>query len=378
MSSPPAICKVTSGRHWRDFYNVRRRVYRNDSAAVLPLRSMERDQLNPDVHPFYEHARREVFLCYRGKQPVGRIAAIIDDLHNEHYGEQLGFFGFFECGDDFEVASLLLSTAESWLRDHGCSRIRGPVHPSMKSEFGVLVEGHQTMPFLMMGHSPAYYESLLLRSGFEIANEFFAFYYDFQFDIQERSADIDKRVQRILARFPKLRFRDVNRENFAATIRDINRLGNVVRAGNYGFVPLTEAELQYMIKQLSRIIRYDMIHAAYWDDRLVGFIVNVPDVNWALSKSRGPYDWMRLPQLAYWLKKTPRCRVIALGVDEEFRRKGVAMALINRLLQPGIKRFYHEWEFSWVVADNLSSIRIIQRTVPLEKYKTYRLYEKPL
>ena len=288
MGSPLSICKVSSRRHWRDFYDVRRQVYRDDPAAVMPLRSMEREKLDPDKHPFYQHARRELFLCYRGKQPVGRIAAIIDDLYNEHYQDRLGFFGFFECGDDEEVAARLLATAENWVRERGCDKIRGPVDPSMKGEFGVLVEGNDTMPFLMMGHTPVYYDSLILRNGFQVAKEFYAFRFYYQFEIQSQFDDVNDRVQKILQRYPQLKFREVNRENFNDTIREINRLGNIVRADNYGFVPTTEAELQYMIKQLSRIIRYDTIQAAYWEDRLVGFIVLVPGCQLGVEESPWP------------------------------------------------------------------------------------------
>ncbi len=378
------IVSVTDRKQWNDFFAIKRILYRDDPAAVIPLRSMEQLQLDTGAHPFYQHARRTAFLAIRSGEVVGRIAAIKDDLHNEYYTgpdqiDRTGFFGFFECVDDTDVARELIDAAGQWLREEGCDTIRGPVNPSMKSDFGVLVEGHSVPPFLMMGHTPLYYDRLLKGCGLEVAKQFFTFSFDAETDAGNAAQQWDKLdvfEQRIKTRHPMLKFRDMTGDNFAQTMRDINHLGNQVRAANYGFVPLTDAELEFMISQLKRIIRHDMIHAAYRGDRLVGFIVNVPDLNWALRKTVGSADWIRMPQLLYWIRRTPRTRVIALGVDEEFRNKGVAMLLIKRLTD--VYYAYKDWEFSWVVEDNLKSIRAIGRAVPLRQEKVYRIYEGPV
>jgi GNAT superfamily N-acetyltransferase len=378
-ASEPVVERVTRRAHWRDFYRVRRTVYRNDPAAVVPLRSMEALQLDVHRHPFYLHASREAFVCYRDGEPVGRIAAIKDDLHNEYYRDRLGFFGFFECTNDQHVANALIDAASTWLADRGCTSLRGPVNPSMKSDFGVLVEGHSIPPYVMMGHSPLYYDQLLRQAGCSVAKRFFAFRFQTDEDSDEGDAKwrkIDRTIANIKKRYPKLKFRSVDQSNYEATLRDINELGNQVRRLNYGFVPLTDAELDFMIAQMRRIIRFDMIHAAYWDDQLVGFIVNIPDLNWALRKSRGKWDWLRMIQLAYWIKKTPRTRVIAIGVHEDFRKKGIAIVLIKSLYD--CKDEFEQWEFSWVVEDNVQSIGVIGATMPLIRHKTYQLYEKPI
>jgi GNAT superfamily N-acetyltransferase len=141
-------------------------------------------------------------------------------------------------------------------------------------------------------------------------------------------------------------------------------------------VPLTDAELAFMIKNLRRVIRYDMIHVAYWKDKLVGYIVNIPDANWALKRTRGKWDWLRMLQMPFLLKRCPRTRVIALGVDKDYRTKGIAMLLIARLVEKYLE--FDEWEFSWVDSENQKSIRAIARALPLEKTRTYQLFEKPL
>lgn len=367
---------VETAKDLDEFFAFKYRLYRDDPAVVFPLKSMERAQLDPDKHPFYEHARRELFLATRNGETVGRIAAIKDDLHNEFHSDSVGFFGFYESVDDQEVAKALVGAAVDWLKTEGCDQVRGPVNPSMKSDFGVTIQGHHVPPMVMMGHSPKYYEDLLLNEGFSPAMSFYtlSFYSKDQPAIKDRWEGLAEAEEKIRKRYPKLELRKVTAENFEVTLRDINELGNKVRAEVYGFVPLTDNELDFMVSNLRRVIRYDMIHVAYWEGQLIGYIVNVPDVNWALRKTWGKADWLRMIQLPFLMKRTPRTRVIALGVDRNFRKKGAAMVLINQLVKK--YRTYKEWEFSWVAENNLNSLRIIERTLPLVKNRVYRLYER--
>lgn len=374
---------VTTRKQWRDFYGLRRKIYQNDPAVVHPLKIMERQLLDTEAHPFYETASREVFICYDSNNTaVGRIVAIKDDLHNEYYKDRLGFFGFYEVADgehSRQIHESLISTAEAWLKERGCDRIRGPVSPSMKSEFGVVVEGNSVPPSIMLAHTPVRYDDLLQSSGFEIAKSFYAFHSnkDKQFP---RSADewakLDSSFEKIGKRFPQLKFRTVDKNNFVETFREINELANEVREDDWGYVPFTDSELQFMVKSLRPVVRFDMIHVAYWDDQLVGYIVNIPDVNWALRKTIGKWDWIRIPQLLFWLKRTPRTRVFLLGVKKEYRNRGVSTSLIKRLVDK--RSEYAEWEFSWVEEDNLRSMRAIARASKVERFKTFRIYEKPL
>lgn len=369
---------VSSRRQARDFFSLKKEIYRDDPAVVFPLHSMERLQLDVNRHPFYQHASRQMFVCYRGRHPVGRIVAIKDDLHNQHHGDQVGFFGFLESIDDQHVVSRLLDSAANWLRPLGCDVMRGPVNPSMKSDFGVVVAGNEHSPMIMMGHSPKRYQRHLHDAGLSTAQRFFAFQFraENHDGVEDHWSRLNDTKRKILKRYPKIELRSVSESNFESTMHDVNELGNTVRAGGWGFVPLTEAELAFMIKNLRRVIRYDMIHVAYWDGTLVGYIVTIPDVNWALKRAKGPLDWIRMLQMPGLIRRTPQGRVIALGVDENYRNKGVAMLLILQLVQT--YDAFDEWEFSWVIEDNLRSIRAIGRTLPLVKTKTYELFEKPI
>jgi len=378
LANSLSIETVSTPRQRRDFFSLRRKLYRNDPNAVFPLNSMEQKQLSPADHPFYEHATREMFVCYRGDKPVGRIAAVKDTMHNEHHDDRVGFFGFFEAEDDQRVVEALIDRAGSWLVENGCDTMRGPVNPSMKSDFGVVVEGNDDPPAIMMGYSHKRYEQQLLDCGFDVAKTFFA--YKFLARENEDSkplwARIEKTQAKIFKRYPQLSFRSVNASSFEATLRDINVLGNTVRSQGWGFVPLTENELMFMINNLRRVIRFELIHTAYWDDQLVGYIVSIPDVNWALKRTFGRWDWLRMVQLPRLIGQAKRARVIALGVDENFRAKGIAMLLIQKLIEQHQK--YDEWEFSWVDEANVKSIRAIAGAVPLIQNKAYRLFDKPI
>ncbi len=369
---------VRTRAQMRDFFSLKRKIYRNDPAVVYPLRSMERLQLDADRHPFYQHASREMFVCYRGHEPVGRIVAIKDDMHNHHNDDQVGFFGFFEAIDDQRIVNSLLDSAADWLRNHGCQSMRGPVNPSMKSDFGVVVDGNRYLPMIMMGHTPQRYQGHFHKAGLSTQRRFFAFRFRASdvAPIRDKWDQLLETRKKILNRYPQVELRSVSKSTFDSTMRDVNELGNKVRAGGWGFVPLTEAELEFMITNLRRVIRYDMIHVAYWEGVLVGYIVMIPDVNWALKRAKGYFDWIRLLQMPLLIRRTPQCRVIALGVDENFRTKGIAMLLILELVRT--YDAFEEWEFSWVDEANLRSLRVIGRTLPLVKTKTYELFEKPI
>lgn len=371
--------RVENRRQRADFHRVRWDLYRRDPAAVLTLDRLEWQQLDPRRHPFYEHGRREVWVAYRGRQPVGRIAAIVDDLHQARYGDRTGFFGFFESPDDPEVARLLLARASDWLIEQGCDRIRGPVNPSMKSEFGVLTEGHQHPPYIMMGHSLPYYDRLLTECGLAIAKRFHAFLFDTVADREEalrRFSELDRFCERLNHRFPELTVRLGTSQTLEPMLREINRIGNVIRSRGWGFVPLTEAELAFNVAQLKRVIDPETVIGAYLGDRMVGYNVAIPNVNWALRRCRGRADWVRLPQLLYWLRRIPEIRCIAVGVDPEIRAKGIATLVTKAMTDQWHK--YRHWEFGWIAEDNLASMNTLERALPLRRYKTWQVYEGPL
>lgn len=379
MSTDLEIRSIDSRRGWKDFYRVKCDIYRDDPVAVIPLRSMEYALLDDKKHPFYQHAQRQAFVAYRDGKPVGRIVAVKDDMHNEHYNDKVGFFGFFECPNDQSIADQLFDAAKSWLLDRGLNVMRGPVNPSMKSEFGVLVEGHDHPPFIMMAHTKKYYTGLLEQAEFEVVRRFVAFRYlntpENRAIGQKNLVRLNQFADRVFQRFPDVRIEYGSKANIEKSLREVNELGNEVRSEGWGFVPLTSAELDFMVSQVKRIINPQTVVLAYVDDKLAGYHISIPDINWAIGKTKGP-DWLRYLQLPFWLKRIPRTRCIAVGASKQHRRSGIGMLVARDMT--ALMDLYHDWEFSWIDEENSLSMSTITRSVPAKQYKTYQLYEKPI
>jgi GNAT superfamily N-acetyltransferase len=377
--APLSVRPVRTRRQWRAFHRVWRDVYRNDPAAVEPLRQQRRLALDLHAHPFYQHAEREAFLCWQGSRPVGRIVAIVDRMHQEHYGDGTGFFGFLELPDDEGVLAELLAAASEWLAQRGCDRLRGPVSPSMKGEFGVQVDGNRLPPYVLMAHTPAYYDRLLLGAGFRPAHDFLVYQVN-RAGIMARKAawdDLGRVCRRIEKRHPELSVRTGAPADLRQHFRDVNRLANRVRRPVWGFVPLTEAELDFLTQQLRRVIDPQLVVTAYRHRELVGYAIALPDVYWALRRTLGRADWLRIPQLFFWKRRIPQARVLAIGVADRYRQTGIAALLTQKLFEAAVPR-YEAFEVGWIAEDNVRSLRLLLRVLPLEVCKTYRLYDRPI
>lgn len=365
---------------WRAFHRFKSLLDRRDPASVRLLDFQLRLQLDPHRNPFYEHAEREAFLAYRGGQVVGRIVAIVDHLHQATHHERTGFFGFFEALDDPAIAASLLAAASDWLAARGCDAARGPVNPSLKSDFGVLVEGFAQPPYVMMGHNPPYYARLLEQCGCEVVRTFLTFELD-----QPRQAKqfaghwqaYELLAARIRERYPQISIRTANPRQLAAEIRSINALGDRVRSENWGFVPFTPAELEHSVRQLQRVLRPNLVYQAWIDDQLIGYLLAMPDLNDALRHAYGPWDWLRLPQVAWHLRRTRRVRVFGVGIDPTYRHTGLLALLTMRLVAEHRAEFDY-CEFSWIDSTNRKSIGAVSRFVPLHVAKTYHLYQRSI
>ena len=220
------------------FYSFKSWLYRDDPAAVTPLRSMERGVLDVTKNAFFEHATHQKWVCLEDGQCVGRIVAIEDQLHNQHNNDEVGFFGFFECIEDADVAKRLIEKARAWLAERGKTTMRGPVSPSMKGEFGVVVEGNENRPCVMMNHSFKYYDDLLKACGFEVAKSFYAFEIESDDSVHDKKyAKLAKFESRVQKRFPDLEVTHVTKANFEDNVRSVNKLANEVRSEGWGLFP---------------------------------------------------------------------------------------------------------------------------------------------
>ncbi len=370
---------VVSPADWAAFHALRPALYRGDPAFVRPLAGEARLAIDTDRHPFWQHAERQAFLARRGGRTVGRVAAIVDRLHNEHYGDKVGFFGFFECADDPEAARALLRAAGEWLWTRGRDTIRGPMNPSLKGEFGVVVRGNDDPPAIMMAHTPARYGPLLESVGLVKAHDFHAFVLDRTgvFERRQHWDTLRALKDRILARHPEFRIERATKANLAATLKDVNEFGNRIRETVWGFTPITSAELDFLIHRIMRVMVPELVLTMRRGDELIGYVMAVPDVNQALARARGGPDLIRLVQMPFLMPKIRRARMFGIGTDPRFRKLGILPALFQAMIEGTVHRF-DAFEFGWISEANLQSLRAVQHILPMEPRKTYRLFDAPL
>jgi len=249
----------------------------------------------------------------------------------------------------------------------------------MKGEFGVQKSGHEDPSYVMMAHTPFYYDSLLTSLGFVTSKTFHA--YRFNQEIFQQSGpcttDVNRICELVAHRHPELKVRLIDMRCFEHEIQRINELGNQVRVPVWGFVPLTPDELRFMARELRRIANPNLCVLVEKEQELVGYLIAVPDVNWALSRTVGRSDFIRLPQLIYWLRRIPRVRVMAFGTSEKHRHTGVTALLLQRMFDELTSR-YKEAEVSWIVEDNFRSLSALQRLVPVQLSRIYCLYDRPV
>jgi GNAT superfamily N-acetyltransferase len=355
------------------FIRLPERLYRDDPLWVPPLRSDVAELLDPAKHPFYRHGQAELFLARddRGRV-VGRIAAVENDLHVEVHHEPVGFFGFFECERDPEAAAALFDAAGAWLGKRGMKVLRGPASPSLNEEAGLLVQGFDTSPVLMMPYNPPWYADLIEGSGFRKAKDLLA-YYRGHAEVPERLA----RMAEALGRRHKVVVRPMDKRRYWEEVERVRTIYNAAWEANWGFVPMTEAEFTHMAKKMKPVVDPDLVVFAEVDGELAGFALGIPDLNRALKHAKGslwPFGWL---QILLHSRRIDTFRVLTLGVLEPFRRTGAAEMLILYLLRTGPPKGITKGEFSWILEDN-AAMRTSLEKLDSHVYKVYRLYDRPI
>jgi hypothetical protein len=355
------------------------KVNAKDPAWVPPLRLTVEDNLDTKKNPFYKHAWIRMWNAYREGEIVGRIAAIVDDRHNEFHQEKTGFWGFFECVDDFEVASKLFAVAEEWLRKHGMQVARGPANPSLNHECGLVINAFDRAPYVMMTHNPAYYIKLVERLGYAKAKDLLAF--------DMTPADFDPRVKRIAEKVKargKLEIRPINMKKFAEEIQLIRQIYNSAWEKNWGFVPMDDEDFCHTAKSLKDVIWPEFCQLGFIEGRPIGFSLSLPDLNQVLKDiPSGKLLPFGIFKLLAWkgakAKKINRVRVITLGVIPEYRASGLASVFYYEAYKAAMDLDLHgPSEMSWILEDNKEMISAIEAFAGRPAYKTFRMYDKSL
>jgi ribosomal protein S18 acetylase RimI-like enzyme len=365
-----------SKRDLRRFFDVADRIYRGDSNWVPPLRD-DIAKVFADKNPFFRHAEMQLFVARRENEDVGRIAAILDRNHNEFHGEKTGFFGFFESENERAVSGTLFGAAAGWARERGMEVLRGPANPSLNDEAGLLVEGFDTPPVLMMTYNPRYYATLLEEAGFRKAKDLLASWFEIGPEPLAKFARINERFRR---RNLDIEVRKVSKGSLKADLPKVREVYNAAWEKNWGFVPMTPEEMDFMAARLKPLLDENFLFLAEArkpDGSLepVGFMLSLPDYNTAIRPLGGrllPFGWLKF---LLGLKKIRTLRVITLGLKKDYRMRGIQSLMFEEGLKAALKRGLTGCEVSWMLEDNA----LVLRSVKLwggRLYKTYRMYEK--
>ncbi len=377
-SNGVVVKPVCSKRDLKRFIRFPWKIYRNDPAWVPPLLMEEKKRLDRNKHPFFEHAEAELFLAYRNGELVGRVSAQIDHLHNETHKEKTGFFGFFECIDDAQVAETLLDQAAAWLQERGMSQIRGPFSFSINEEAGLLVDGHEHPPSVLMGHHRPYYETLLKDWGLNKLMDLYCWSYDSAQPIPAEVLEIAEEVRK----YPGLTIREVNRKTLNEDVKIIFDVFNSAWRHNWGFVPLTQAELDQVTKDFKMILEPKLALIAEVNGEPAAIALALPNINDAIKDLNGRLFPTGAFKLLYRLKrnKIKSARLILLGIKKEFRGDilgGLSILLYSEMHRRSQVLGHWGGELSWTLEDN-QKINVGIQMMGGECYKTYRIFEKAL
>ncbi|MGD8314461.1 MAG: hypothetical protein PVI73_11030 [Syntrophobacterales bacterium] len=373
---PLRVVPVEGRRGLRRFIRLPWSLYRDDPAWVPPL-LMERHEHLSSRNPFFEHAKWKFWLAYRGATPVGRISAQVDQLHLKRYEDATGFFGLLEAEDKAETFRVLMNTAETWLRDQGMRRVCGPFNLSINQECGLLVEGFDTPPMVMMGHARPYYSARVEENGYRKEKDLLAYHIDSDFELTRAMRVIIKRAKK------RVHIRPIRRSIFKEELQILKDIFEDAWSQNWGFVPFTKAEFEHMGKSFKRLVPEDQVQIAEVDGVPAAFMVAVPNVNEAIKDLNGklfPLGWLKLLwrlKVAYPTSE----RVALMGVRQRYQNSRLAAALAVMVVEaarpPAVKRGVLSAEMSWILEDNVGMRSIIDALGGL-LYKRYRIYGKEL
>jgi len=377
LSAPLRIVDVARDRAGiRRFLRVPYGIYGNDPNWVAPLLA-DLEKVFRDANPLFSHAEMRLWIAERDGRAVGRISGVLDRMHNEFHRESTAFFGFFESVDDPEVAGELFGAVRSWAASRGMTRILGPMNPTTNDECGLLVEGFDTPPVLMMTYNPRYYLRLFEGAGLSKAKDLLAYH----IEIREKPL---QRLGRLAAGFARregnITVRPIRKKRLKDDLTLVKEVYNSAWEDNWGFVPMTDADIDFMASRLKPLLAEKLVLLAETPDEPVGFMMSLPDFNEAMRPLRGrlltPALFGFLAYLIGW--RVPKMtRLITLGIKKGYRARGIDAVMFEKSLRAMLSAGYRECEISWILEDNV----MVQRPIDLFEgrvYKRYRIYEAPV
>jgi ribosomal protein S18 acetylase RimI-like enzyme len=371
------VSEVTSRRERDAFIKFQWEIYANDPAWVPPLIIERKRFLDRKRHPFYRHGDAALFLARRNGKIAGRIMASDDPNYNSLHETNVGCFGLFECIDDREVAAALFDAAESWLRNKGRTEVIGPIDYSTNYVCGLLIDGFRFPPTILTAHNPSYYRELIESCGFTKEKDWYAWWFA---DPSKAVSHLRRLATRLKTRWP-VTIRAADLKNLRDESRRLRQIFNQAWEKNWGFVPFTEVEMEFMTEELKPVIVPGFAWVAEIGSEPVGFILALPDINVVLRDLNGRLTRFGLPigliKLLRYKNHVQKGRLIALGVVEKYRRAGIAEMLVLHVIEETMIKRGITGELSMTLEDNYMINRFLE-AIGAERYKTYRIYSKSI
>ena len=347
------------------------KIYKEDPYWVPPLLMDKKKMLNKNKNPFFKAAQMEMFMAYKNGEPVGRIAAIKNDTHNKIHNENIGFFGFFESINNQEVANALLDKAKEWLQSKGVTAMRGPANPSSNDEFGMLLEGFEDSPRIMMTYNPKYYLDLMDNYGLKKVKDLLAYQID---NPKLLKSEKLVRVAEIARKRSNVEIKQINLKQFKSELEKVKFVYNQAWAPNWGFIPMTDEEIDNLAKELKPLVEDSLVVFAEVEGKTVAFALVMLDYNELIKDFNGrllPFNFIKLFTQR---KKIKWARVLTLGIIPEYQKRGIDALLYYEITKRAEKIGILKGEASWILEDNEMMTRGAE-VMNGEVYKKYRIYE---
>jgi ribosomal protein S18 acetylase RimI-like enzyme len=368
---------VTSRRDREAFIKFQWQIYENDPAWVPPLIIERKRFLDRKRHPFYRHGDAALILARKNGKIAGRIMASDDPNYNSLHETNVGCFGLFECIDDEAVAAALFEAASSWLRKKGRTEMMGPIDYSTNYMCGLLIDGFRFPPTILTAHNPPYYRELIDSCAFTKAKDWYAWWFA---DPSKAAMRLRRLATRLKTRRP-VTIRPADLRNLREESRRLRQIFNQAWQKNWGFVPFTEAEIEFMTKELKPLVVPEFAWIAEVDSEPAGFALGLPDINVVLRDLNGRLTRFGLPigliKLLFYKSRIQKARLIALGVVEKYRRAGIAEMLVLRVVEETMIKRGFTGELSMTLEDNYMINRFLE-AIGAERYKTFRIYAKSI
>jgi len=369
MAGNIEVKEVRTKKELVNFIRFPWKVYRNDPYWVPPL-IRDVKLILGEKNPFWKHAKKELFVARREGKPVGRISAIIDHNYINFHKEKMGFFGFFECLEDYTIAENLLNKAMEWLKGEGMEKMVGPMNPSTNDELGILIEGFDSSPYILMTYNPKYYIYFMERYGLTKQMDFFAYLIEIE---KAPLKKLEKAAEKIRERNPGIKIRQAKLKDWENEVENVRTIYNNAWENNWGFVPWTKEEFYTEAMKLKPFLVPGTIPIAEVNGKPVGMLITVPNYNEVTKKMNGKLDPWTILKFLWYRKKISTERLPIMGVVKEYRRRGIETLLFLEALKSSRRVGYEYCESSWVLEDNILTQRAIE-FLGGRLYKKYRVY----